>query len=154
MNTFYIETENTVELKYGMIYSFILLSSRKCSFWIVWIVTILNCVTCVCTKHLPSTLLFPLFFLSAEDRSKHAAVHSGQLSLFPIPEPGGASLHHAPHRHLSVCVWQQLVANLQRGRDSIFQSTSHQTSSFGTYVSSRCDMVEKNPEKHITEKRT
>lgn len=58
----------------------------------------------------------PLFFLPAEDGSKHAAVYSRQSRLFPIPEPGGASLHHAPHRHHPVCFWQQLVANLQRGR--------------------------------------
>lgn len=59
------------------------------------------------------------FFLSAEDGSKHAAVYSGQPCLFPIPEPGRASLHYAPHRHHPVCFWQQLVANLQRGRITV-----------------------------------
>lgn len=54
---------------------------------------------------------FPSFVLAAENGGQHAAVCRRQLCLLPIPEPGRASLHNAPHRHHSVCVWQQLVAN-------------------------------------------
>lgn len=45
------------------------------------------------------------FILSAENGGQYAAVCRGQPRLFPVPEPGGASLHHAPHRHHTVCVW-------------------------------------------------
>lgn len=58
---------------------------------------------------------FPLFVLSTENGGQHAAVYCRQPCLFPIPEPGRASLHNAPHRHHPLCVWQQLVANFQRG---------------------------------------
>ncbi len=47
-----------------------------------------------------------LFSFFAEDGSKHVAVYSRQPRLLPIPEPGGASLHHAPYRHHPVCFWQ------------------------------------------------
>lgn len=68
----------------------------------------------------PTLFFSPFFFVSAEDGSKHAAVYSRQPRLFPIPEPGGASLHHAPHRHHPVCFWEQPVANLQRGMIAVY----------------------------------
>lgn len=61
-----------------------------------------------------TSFFFPSF-LTAEDRSKYAAVYRRQPGLFSIPEPGGATLHHAPHRHHIVCFWQQPFANFQRG---------------------------------------
>lgn len=47
-----------------------------------------------------------LYTLSlTENGGEHAAVHSRQLGLFPLPDPGGASFHHAPYRYYSVRLW-------------------------------------------------
>lgn len=48
---------------------------------------------------------FVCFYLFLENRGEHAAVHSRQLGLLPLPDPGGASFHHAPHRYYSFCLW-------------------------------------------------
>lgn len=41
----------------------------------------------------------------AENRGEHAVIHSRQLGLLPLPDPRGASFHHAPYRYYSVCLW-------------------------------------------------
>lgn len=42
----------------------------------------------------------------AENRGQHAVVHSRQLGMLPIPDPGGASFYHAPCRYHSLCLWE------------------------------------------------
>lgn len=46
-----------------------------------------------------------LHFVPAENRGAHAVVRSRQLGLLPLPDPGGASFHHAPYRYYFVCLW-------------------------------------------------
>ena len=56
-----------------------------------------------------------VLFVFAESGGEHAAVHRRQPGLLPLPDPGGAAVHHASHRHHALRVWKQPPAELQGG---------------------------------------
>lgn len=62
-------------------------------------------------SHHPSSKLHRMvnlyiYILSpAENWGEQAAVHSRQLGLLPLPDPGGATFYHAPCGYYSVCIW-------------------------------------------------